>query len=108
MPYDQSFPFAVSLRFSGTLVEGYKEMVIRALIDRDRPSWLKVAHMRSNGNGHTIRLSFKITDDERNSFATAIKASPLEPRPCGDGVLKITRISSVLIVPTGYGSTDIH
>lgn len=92
----REIPFAVSLRFSGTMVPDFKDLVVRALIDRERPSWLKVVHLRTNSTGHTIRMSFKIFNEERDSVASLIQAARRKQHPCGDGVITITSISSAL------------
>ncbi len=90
----QEIPFAVSLRFSGTMVPDIKDQVVRALIGRERPAWLKVVYLRSNSTGHTIRLSFKISNEERASVASLIHAACRKQHPCGDGVVMINSISS--------------
>lgn len=72
---------------------------MEALVGQGRPSWLTMAHMRSNSMGHTIRISFLIRDEERARIASAISARLHETVRCGDGVLSFTMLRSVFQGP---------
>jgi len=75
------------------MVPDYKNLVLLALTGNERPSWVRVVHLRTNSMGHSIRISFNVTDRVRDELAEAIHSKLQASLVCGDGVLRITSLS---------------
>ena len=84
------------VRFTGSITNDYKDLIIRALTGSGRPSWLYVACVRTNSNGHTLRLTGKVTGPEAAQIARALAKQNGKPIVCGDGVVYLTSYSNVL------------
>lgn len=84
------------LRFTGTLTKSYKDLVCVALLGEPKPIWLRVSHIRSNSNGHTIRIQGKVMSPESQRIARILASHEGKNIPCADGLVYLTSYSTLM------------
>ncbi len=81
--------FSVSLRFVGELPVDFKDAILMTITGEPRPTWLRVVRLRTNGNGHTIRLSYKDLDEKALKLGLRIKKCGTNPMQCASGTVRV-------------------
>lgn len=83
------------LRFTGVMSESYKDQICVALFGEPKPSWLRVSFVRTNSNGHTIRMHGQVNGVEAERIAGNLASNDGTAIPYAGGEVWLTQYSAL-------------